>query len=257
MKTITRLTTTMLGSALALGAAACGSATESTSSDQAEDLSASCNASADGYVVGTAAQSTGDPHMVSGDGLAFEDQSSGWHLELQSISATNKSTPTAWQLQVAADQYMCFPGVRCTRAVDVYVGGSRLHFWRSGAVAINGAGATISSPLALPMHVSVTHTPASASAPFDQYVITNAYGETVTLDVTSVTIDVYVNLSRARKSDRVGGILGCFDHDGDPTNDLCHRNKCTGSFDASDPNQVAAFLDEWRVLGDDDCDTSE
>ena len=248
---------TMFGGVLMVSAAACGSAPETTSSSSAESLTGSCTA-AEGFLAGTAAQSTGDPHMLSGDGLAFEDQSGGWHVEAKSVSAIDKSSASSWQLQVSADQYVCAPGVRCSRAVDIYVAGSRLHFTRAGVVRVNGAQTSIGAPLALPFNVSVTHNPPTDSVPCDQYIVTNALGETITLNVfQGVTIDIYVNLSRLRKSDRVGGILGCFDHDTDSLDDLCHRDKCGGSYDSTDPAQISAFLDEWRVGGSDDADTSE
>jgi hypothetical protein len=240
--------------------AGCGSA--ATSSDSVSDTSALANAcDGPGPLVGTSALSWGDPHQITPDGLQFEDQEPGWHIEVQSRSARDRSKVTAGQLQVAADAYACSTGVFCNRAVDVYMAGNRVHLvaGRPGFIGVNGAWTTVSSPVQLGGGVTLANVPTPASDPTNTYTLSNSYGETVTLTTLNDFghyIDIAVTLSSARKGDTAGGILGCFDADADPSNDLCHRFDCA-TYDPNDSAQVAAFISDWRILADDDVDTSE
>jgi len=235
---------------------ACTANSEDASSSSDESALSTC--ASEGKIQGTNASSTGDPHMTSGDGLLFEDQLSGWHVEAKSDSAIVRG---GWDLplevQISAAQYWCpapYSTAHCTHAIDAYVAGNRVHFFKSGVVTVGGSPVALAPSTSMPLANRVTLA-READAPSPVYVITNGLGETFKMVIgTGMTIDLYVAFSPLRSNDRIGGILGCFDADTDPSNDLCARNKCQLSFPVS---RVNAFIDEWQVLAGDAADTSE
>nr|WP_146218396.1 VWD domain-containing protein [Micromonospora acroterricola] len=184
------------------------------------------------------ANSNGDPHLLTYDGLRYDFQAAGEFV-------LSRSLTDDFEVQVRQTMFPASSVVAVNSAVAVRVAGDRVGVYATpdGPVTrVNGAPPT-SAPtgVKLPRGGTVTT--------WDDGTVTVDWPDGARLDVHplgvwGVSVSVTAPTGRAGKLE---GLLG--DHDGDPGDDLTVRNggrlAQPPTFDALHPG----FADSWRVEG--------
>jgi von Willebrand factor type D domain len=182
---------------------------------------------------------SGDPHMRTGDGHAYDFQG---HGEFDALVDVRR--PDELRLQLRMSPYGASRVVSVVSAVAMTVSGTRLGFYQAAA----RTGPQVRRDGAL-WHLSIGATALAHGAsiertPQDAFTVRWADGTEVELTSRSWGYDVSVATSALRRGEVVG-LLGNFD--GNVTNDLTTRNGRTLPRDPSFEVLYRLFGDSWRL----------
>jgi hypothetical protein len=229
-----------------------------------------------GKNAGLTVVSWGDPHEITGDGLQFENQNSGWFTALKSISAIKKDGSKG-ELMMVKRQNPCFDGsVMCNMAMGLYVAGSTVGIDTVKSYADNGAGAPVLisgavvqlaqggvAPLANNGRLTRLADWTDTSGDLVRsYQLVSPLGDVIQFDlVAGLYANITATASQLRSTDAVRGSLGALDADHDCSNDLATRfvtgtqyfpvtKNADGSCSADDAT-VGQFLSMWKTVAGD------
>lgn len=182
-------------------------------------------------------RSTGDPHLMTLDRVAYDFQIGGEFVLLETTAGA------AVELQVRQERggsRLCPASVAYNTAVATRLGGRRVAIYtdQDPALRIDGV------PTRLPDGSLPLEQDATLTQDANNYRLTWGSGEILEVTVAAGYLDLHVSAPETRKG-QYRGLLGTFDDD--PSNDIQLRDGTTLAPPVSWEDLHGRYADSWRV----------